>query len=72
MPEFGPISRRNLLKYLKKAGFHGPYPGGKHQFMIRGDDRLRIPNPHKSDIGKNLLMRLLTEANIKRDDWEQL
>jgi hypothetical protein len=41
----------------QKAGFEGPYAGGKHQFMIKGNLRLTIPNPHKADIGSNLLSK---------------
>jgi hypothetical protein len=31
----GPIKRKDLIALLKKAGFEGPYAGGKHQFMIK-------------------------------------
>ena len=53
MPRFGLVKRADLIRYLKKAGFDGPFAGAKHQLMIRGDRTLRIPNPHQSDIGKN-------------------
>ncbi|MBI1928541.1 type II toxin-antitoxin system HicA family toxin [Candidatus Poribacteria bacterium] len=72
MPAFGPIKRRELVYYLRQVGFSGPYSGGKHQFMTQGQLRVRIPNPHKEDIGKNLLMRILREAGIDREEWEQL
>lgn len=72
MPRFGPIKRRTLIRYLREAGFEGSYSGGKHQFMIKGDISLRIPNPHQSDIGKELLARILRHAEIDRDDWEKL
>jgi len=38
---------------------------GKHQFMVRGGLRVRIPNPHREDIGKNLLGEILREAGIE-------
>lgn len=62
MPLSGPIKRRNLIETLRQLGFTGPYSGGKHQFMLKGALRLRIPNPHQTDIGPNLLHRLLQEA----------
>lgn len=37
MPPFGSINRRDLIRYLKDAGFDGPYPGGKHQYMVKGE-----------------------------------
>lgn len=72
MPKIGPIKRKDLVKYLRSYGFAGPYSGGKHQFMLKDDFRLRIPNPHKADIGKNLLIRILHQANINKKDWEEL
>jgi hypothetical protein len=40
--------------------------------MLKGTDRVIIPNPHKGDISKNLLARLLREAGISREEWEKL
>jgi predicted RNA binding protein YcfA (HicA-like mRNA interferase family) len=72
MPRFGPIKRRDLIRYLRQLGFEGPYSGGKHQFMIKDDITLRLPNPHQSDIGTELLVRILRQARIERDEWERL
>ncbi len=72
MPQFGPIKRNELVRYLKQVGFEGPYSGGKHQFMVKGDRTLRIPNPHRSDIGKELLARILRQAGVPKDEWEAL
>ena len=72
MPHFGPIKRRELIRYLRQLGFEGPYSGGKHQFMIKGDITLRVPNPHRSDVGKELLARILRQARIQRNEWEEL
>jgi predicted RNA binding protein YcfA (HicA-like mRNA interferase family) len=52
MPVFGPIKRKDLIRCLKALGFAGPYAGGKHQYMLKDELRLTIPNPHKSDISK--------------------
>jgi len=72
MPYFGPIKRKDLIYYLRQLGFEGPYAGQKHQFMLKGSITLRIPNPHQSDIGKELLIRILRQAKIERSDWEKL
>ena len=37
MPPFGPISRANLIRALHALGFVGPFPGGRHAFMVRGE-----------------------------------
>ena len=46
MPPLKPIKWRELVFYLKKAGFEVPYPGGKHQYMVKDNLKLTIPNPH--------------------------
>jgi predicted RNA binding protein YcfA (HicA-like mRNA interferase family) len=72
MPPFGPISRKNRIRCLRATGFDGPYSGGKHAFMVKDDLTLRIPNPHKADIGRELLARIPRQARISREEWEQL
>ena len=72
MPPLGPIKRAELVKHLLALGFDGPYSGGKHQFMLKGSLRLRVPNPHHGDIGLELLTRILKQAGIDRATWEQL
>lgn len=72
MPPFGSIFRRDLIIALRAAGFEGLYSGGKHQFMVRDRLRVRIPNPHQGDISQNLLSRILQQAGISRDEWENL
>ncbi|MFH0792701.1 MAG: type II toxin-antitoxin system HicA family toxin [bacterium] len=72
MPRFGPIKRSELIRNLRSLGFEGPFSGGKHQFMVRGEFTLRIPNPHRGDVGRELLARLLGQARISRADWEKL
>lgn len=72
MPPFGPVKRKDLLRYLRQLGFEGPYSGGKHPFMLKGDITIRVPNPHQADIGRELLARILRQAGISKDDWEEL
>ena len=72
MPRTGPVKRADLIGYLQIMGFEGPYSGRKHQFMIKDTLRLRLPNPHRGDIGGELLLRILKQAGIDRDTWERL
>ncbi len=44
MPRWGPITRRELIRGLKNLGFEGPFSGGRHQFMVRGEIVVAIPN----------------------------
>ena len=72
MPPFGPISRRDLVRFLRMAGFEGPFAGGRHSFMLKGELSLVIPNPHKGDISRSLLRKLLRQAGISREEWDAL
>jgi hypothetical protein len=40
--------------------------------MIRGEVTVRIPNPHRGDVGRELLVRILRQAGVDRDEWERL
>jgi len=72
MPAFGPVSRTALIRNLRALGFEGPFSGGKHQFMLKGECSVRVPNPHQGDIGKGLLARILRHARVSKADWEKL
>lgn len=50
-PPWGPTKRRVLISIPPDLGFEGPFSGGKHEFTLKGDLVLTIPNPHKGDIG---------------------
>ena len=70
MPPFGAIKRRDPFRALKGFGFDGPFPGGNHQYMSKGELKVRIPNPHQGDISISLLARVLHQAQISREEWE--
>lgn len=72
MSRIDPTKRRDLIAGLRKLGFTGPEPGGKHGVMRRGEITLPIPNPHHGDISKEFLLRILKEAGISREEWDAL
>lgn len=72
MPEFKAIKRKELIRCLKKLGFKGPFSGGKHQYMIKENMRLTIPNPHQKEISVSLLMRILPQGKISKENWENI
>ena len=69
MSRLTPISFSEVVRKLKTLGFEGPYSGGKHLYMLKGDLRLTMPNPHKQKIGVDLIMRILRQAGITREEW---
>ena len=72
MPRVGPIKRRELIRCLRQLGFSGPYSGGKHEYMRKDGAPLILPNPHEGDISAGLLVRILRQGGISREQWEQL
>ena len=72
MPVIGPIKRKDLIRYLRKLGFEGPFSGGKHQFMLKDKLRLTLPNPHKQEISQALLLKILKQTHITKEAWEGL
>ena len=71
MSKLSPVFFSELVRKLKALDFEGPFSGGKHLFMIKGELRLTIPNPHRQDVGVDLLKRLLRQGGIQRDEWNQ-
>jgi predicted RNA binding protein YcfA (HicA-like mRNA interferase family) len=69
MSKLSPVSRKELVQRLRELGFEGPFAGGRHPQMRRGDLTLIIPNPHEGDIGVGFLQRLLRQAGVSREEW---
>ena len=69
MAALSPVSHRELVERLRKFGFAGPFAGGRRLFMVKGERRLAIPNPHRREIGVALPSRILGQAGIDRDAW---
>ena len=69
MPKLPPVSRRKFIQRLRELGFEGPFAGGKHPQMLRGNLTLIIPNEHEGDISPGFLLRLLKQAGVSREDW---
>jgi len=64
-----PVTWKTLVRKLHDLGFNGPYLGGKHHFMTKGELRLTIPNPHVGDISVSLLGEILSRGGISRAGW---
>ena len=67
-----PIKHREFLRRLRRFGWEGSYQKGKHPFVVRGEVRLTIPNPHRGDIDWSLTKRILEQAGISPEEWERL
>ena len=67
-----PVSWNELVRRLRDFGFDGPYQGGKHPYMIKGELVLTIPNPHPEDISVDLIVRIIRQAGISMEGWLDL
>jgi len=66
------ISRREVIRKFKALGYSGPLSGGKHQFMVKGKKKIRIPNPHGSgDLDISLVKEILRQAAISNEEWDK-
>ena len=72
MARLTPVSWEDLVKRLRKLGLEGPYRGGEHPYMVKGDLTLTIPNPHRREIDVDLLRRILKQGRIPRERWLEL
>ena len=64
------VSWRKLVQKFRRLGFDGPYSGGRHLFMVKGDLKVRIPNLHRGDISKHLVSEILKQAGISSTEWD--
>ncbi len=67
-----PIKRAELIRRLRALGWEGPFQKGKHPFMVKAGVRLTIPNPHLGDIDWSLTKRILQQADISPEQWDNL
>jgi len=64
------LSRKDLIRKFRVLGYSGPLSGRKHQFMIKGSQKIRIPNPHVGDITPSLVKEILRQAGISSQEWD--
>jgi predicted RNA binding protein YcfA (HicA-like mRNA interferase family) len=74
MPKLKPLKAKEVIKKLKRLGFAGPFPGGKHVRMVHREKGLIIPIPmHKGkDVSVGLIRAIINEAGISREEWLKL
>jgi hypothetical protein len=39
--------------------------------MVKGNLRLALSNPHQGEIAVELLVRILRQAGVSREEWEK-
>ena len=68
-----PCKRGVFVRRLRRLGFEGPYSGAKHQFMVRGAQRLTIPSNSEYSVPQLRMMLREVETILGRpvsaDEW---
>ena len=66
-----PCSRGEFIRKLRQLGYNGPFAGGRHAYMTKpGSLPVTVPNPHKGDISVGLIAKILRDAQIARDAFQ--
>ncbi len=71
MSRLKPLRTREIIRKLRRLGFIGPIPGGKHVRMVHPESGQIIPIPvHGSkEIGVGLIREIIKQAGITSDEW---
>ena len=74
MPKLTPLKAEEVMKKLRRLGFSGPFPGGKHVRMVHLEKAKIIPVPvHKGkDVSVGLIREIINELGISREEWIRL
>ena len=76
MAGWRPLKRRGFIRKLRRLGFHGPYSGTRHQFMVFGQHRQTIPTNSEYSVPQVRLLCRQVESILARpvsvEDWNSL
>ena len=64
---------REVLAALKRAGFVVLRVKGSHHFLKHSDGRATVVPVHSGEqIGTGLLLKILGDIELTRDEWDEL
>ena len=74
MSKLSPLKPEEVIRKLRRLGFTGPIPGGRHLRMVRMETGQIIPVPmHRgSDVSVGLIRAIIRECGATTDEWNQL
>ena len=74
MQKLTPLKPGDVIRKLRKLGFNGPFPGGKHVRMVHTETGKIIPIPvHKGrDVSVGLIREIINAIGISRKKWIEL
>ena len=73
MPKLRPAKPDDVARILEKLGFNRIRQSGSHAVYHHADGRWATVPIHKGrDLGKGILRKILKDAKISTDEFEQL
>lgn len=67
------ISGKEMCKILEKIGFKKVYGKGSHVRFKHSDGRRTVVPVHNNeDLGKGLLLEILKQINLSKEEFEKL
>jgi predicted RNA binding protein YcfA (HicA-like mRNA interferase family) len=74
MPKLTPLKASEVMRKLRALGYVGPVPGGRHVHMVHYASKKIIPIPvhGNKDIGIGLLRKILRDADVTVEEWQNL
>lgn len=73
MNKLVPISGKKLCKIIESLGFEKVYGKGSHIRYIHQDGRRTVVPVHgNEEIGKGLLLEILKQIKVSREEFEDL
>ncbi|MBI4151221.1 type II toxin-antitoxin system HicA family toxin [Candidatus Woesearchaeota archaeon] len=73
MPRLIPVSGKEMCRILERLGFFRARQRGSHVWHEHPDGRcVSVPVHSNRPLGKGLIIAILEEAKISREDYERL
>lgn len=71
MPKLVPLKPNEVVRKLRRLGFEGPFPGGKHKRMVNFSKKKIVPIPfHKGrDVSIGVIREIIKEIGVSREEW---
>jgi predicted RNA binding protein YcfA (HicA-like mRNA interferase family) len=67
-----PFTPREVIAKLKRAGFEEVRQTGSHLFLRHSDGRLTFVAMHRGDIPLGTMRKILKQANLTEEQFNQL
>ena len=74
MSRLTPLKSREVIRKLRRLGYDGPIPGGRHVRMVHPESGQIIPIPMHGgkDTSVGLIREIVRQTGISREEWLEL